>query len=156
MKIIFLDIDWVLNSFDNMRAMHCVAKKPEDHDLHRDEYGDFFDPRCVNWLKSILIETEAELVISSSWRMIGLEKIRLLWSTRNLPGKIVGITGKDWDKIRWEEIDDYIKDNNIENYIIIDDDSDMMPHQLDRFIHTKWDWGLTYNDYKRSVEILNN
>lgn len=50
--ILFLDIDGVLN-----------------HWRHRQQFGmDSVDPECVNCLTTILLETQAKLVITSTWR----------------------------------------------------------------------------------------
>ena len=57
MKIIFLDIDGVLNVI------------PQG----RDEYGAIFHPEFVANLKHIIDKTGAKLVISSTWRMSGLK-----------------------------------------------------------------------------------
>ena len=102
MRVIFLDIDGVLNVESYIVNVYDICKRvnidPYQH--MRDEYGHLFCPLTIRYLNWIIESCDAKIVISSTWRMIGLEKIRLLWSTRNLPGKIVGITGKDWDKIR--------------------------------------------------------
>jgi len=56
MKIIFLDIDGVLNVI------------PQG----RDKYGMIFHPEFVENLKYIIEQTNAKIVISSSWRIDGI------------------------------------------------------------------------------------
>lgn len=52
MKILFLDIDGVLNSFDNMIASGNVWQL-NNQIKSRDQFGMLFDNRCVNWLTYI-------------------------------------------------------------------------------------------------------
>lgn len=83
-KIIFLDFDGVLNT----ARWHSQANEDEQ----KDEYGDSFDPEAVTNLAKIIEETGADIVVSSSWKFMGLQTMRKMWKDRNLPGKIVGIT----------------------------------------------------------------
>lgn len=75
-KIIFLDIDGVLNTKD----WHCRMTK----DTPRDEFGYAFDPVAVANLAHIIDETGADIIISSSWKFYGVPKLRKMWEIRNL------------------------------------------------------------------------
>ena len=35
---------------------------------------------------------DADIVISSSWKMWGLDAMQRMWARRDLPGKVIGIT----------------------------------------------------------------
>ncbi|MBQ1668773.1 MAG: hypothetical protein II063_12445 [Prevotella sp.] len=83
-KIIFLDIDGVLNTQLWYTQM--------DRNTTIDKYGYAFDPNAVANLKRIVEETGADIVISSSWKCMGLTQMEDMWNDRNLPGRIVGIT----------------------------------------------------------------
>lgn len=61
-KIIFLDIDGVLNSADYL-----------DHTKHCNGYSDI-NPKKVKLLKKIVDRTGAEIVLSSTWRDLGKRK----------------------------------------------------------------------------------
>jgi hypothetical protein len=76
MKIIFLDIDGVL----------AVASQ------ERDDYGQIFHPHFVSNLKRIIDETQAKIVISSSWRKSSLKIMQEMWKYRNLPGEVIDTT----------------------------------------------------------------
>lgn len=75
-KIIFLDIDGVLNAFDYARMLHLSRmleannsgkKYTDEMDIKtRDMYGTIFDPRSCQWLKYIVDMTGADIVISST------------------------------------------------------------------------------------------
>lgn len=127
MKVIFLDIDGVLNLI------------PQGHD----KFGALFHPHLVSNLKRIIDETGAKIVISSTWRMgNGLPGMTEMWKLRDLPGEVVGITPNFMVKYgttlcRGKEIDAYLESHpEVENYVIIDDDSDMEPHQGENFVMT--------------------
>ncbi len=65
MKIIFLDIDGVLNHMYWLKKMKGVEGDKK-----------FFDPDCVRRLNTITDKTGAKIVLSSSWR-IGKTKEQL-------------------------------------------------------------------------------
>ena len=53
-------------------------------------------------------------------------------------------------------IDDYLnKHQEIKRYVIIDDDFDMLPNQINNLVTTDTNIGITYNTYVRAKEILN-
>ena len=162
MKVIFLDIDGVINSHDNIWARTALWK-----DLgvpSRDEYGHLFDERCVMLLEWIISKTGCKIVISSTWRKSGLLAMERMWKDRGLPGEVVGVTlsyplkhvvdkypNEDGD--RGYEIQDWIDRNKPERYCIIDDDSDMLSHQS--FVQTDHISGLTFKKAKEVIKILN-
>lgn len=154
-KVIFLDIDGVLNVI------------PQGND----RFGAIFHEHFVDNLKRIIDVTGAKIVISSTWRMgNGLEGMIEMWKLRNLPGEVVGITPNlfvnfNTTLCRGKEIDAYLKDHpEVSNYVIIDDDSDMEPHQLENFVMTSGNvdhpdcvdlgYGLTNKCADWVIEIL--
>lgn len=165
MKVIFLDIDGVLNAVDYMVSLHHnfrskvdkgLTSYPIPNDVVRDEYGQYFDPRCVNYLESIVNFTGAKIVVSSTWRKDGLQRMKNLWQYRELPGEIIDITPILY-RPRGEEIAAWLEENDhVTNYCIIDDDSDMLISQHLNFVQTNGEFGLTFKDTERIVEILNN
>lgn len=149
MKVIFLDIDGVLASFDYIRVIHTL------HEKNPDSFGYAFDPRCVKCLQIILNECpDVKIVLSSTWKHMGLKKVREMWKSRDLPGDVIDIT-PNFDDIRGREIAEWISQNNVERYVIIDDDSDMLPYQMDFFVHTGSIYGLNLDDSKKAIKILN-
>ena len=72
---------------------------------------------------------------------------------------IVGLTpcGSQNGVLRGNEIQDWIDNNdNIESYVILDDDSDMLESQLFNFVQTDTYEGLTEREVKLCKLILNN
>lgn len=161
-KIIFLDIDGVLNVI------------PESFD----EFGSVFHKEFEENLKWIISETNAKIVISSSWRTSGLEIMKEMWKKRGLAGEIIGRTPTDYELFmkglckedeyvpRGEEIQHYINDNNIKKYCIIDDDDSMLLSQLKYFVKTSDNqdhpdcidigYGLTKKCSEKVIKILNS
>ena len=163
-KVIFLDIDGVLNVYGT----------------EHDEYGQIFHEHLVENLRTIINETGAKIVISSTWRFSGLQRMKDLWKFRNLPGEVIGITIDCYDLIadgrfefyddvtRGHEIQDWIDDNKnrIQSYVILDDDNDFLPSQRLNFVRTANNinhpdsidvgYGLTKICADNAIRILNN
>jgi hypothetical protein len=70
----------------------------------------------------------------------------------NLP--MVGATPSKFSASRGEEIALWLRDNKVDKYVIVDDDSDMLPEQLPYFVKTDNYEGLLYKDYLKVVELL--
>ena len=158
MKIIFLDIDGVLNCQDAYLAGQCQYVEWTWEDGRKDHCQ-----RFCSWSRSLLNrlirETGAKIVISSTWRFSGLEFMRKVWKLEEMEGDIIGITpslradgiriprgmeidyflenGLGFRHINWDEQTqrEYMEKSGVENYIIIDDDSDMLYGQRNHFVH---------------------
>lgn len=139
MKIIFLDIDGVLNT------------EFED----KDEYGFLFNQKCVDNLKLIIDQTESEIVISSTWRMSGLKFICDMWKDRGLPGRVIDTTTRKTDNHRGEEIDQWVQCFHPTSYVILDDNSDILTKQVPHYIYIDGLDGLSLDDANRAIRILN-
>lgn len=160
MKVLFLDIDGVLNSMDNARALYNLWEL-DNTIKSRDTYGTLFDERCVRWLTLIIKKTDCKIVISSTWRFSGLQIMKDLWKDRNLPGEIIDITPTTQNEElinlyaepsadRGYEIQEWLDNNKYDSYCIVDDDSDMLGHQ--NFVQTNPKIGLTS---KTAFAIIN-
>lgn len=116
-KIIFLDFDGVM---DTGFLKICLTK---DRQALSDRYGLLFDKECVTNLKKIIDATNADIVVTSSWKLdMNLEKLQEMWKYRKLPGNVIDVTpnlvGSRSDEISsWLEAH---KDTDIQ-YAIIDD-----------------------------------
>ena len=150
MKIIFLDIDGVLNS---------------DKWYHeRSDRADEIDETTLPYLKWIVTETGAKIVLSSSWRKLGkqnpdyLELLRIL-ATYGL--EIYSETPHNSRYGRWRgnEIMEWIdsRGTEVESIVILDDDSDMcdlMPFLVK--MNWKRDRGLGKTHAEAAIELLNS
>jgi hypothetical protein len=157
MKVIFLDIDGVLNSGDDMRSRYnigCLNGQPRII-THDDLNCQLFDERCCRWLEYIIRSTGAKIVISSSWRLNGLDLMRKLWEKRGLFGDIIGVT-PNFGNSRGEQIKAWLDANtHVVDYVIIDDDNDMLPDQQSRFVKCQFETGIMLESALKAIEILN-
>lgn len=148
MKVLFLDIDGVLNSHDWFRRR--VTEQPTGNYWERQ-----IDPRAVGLLNEIIEATGAKIVISSTWRKnYTLQELRAGLESRGFCGEIIAVTGEDLSGIRGWEIGKWLDEhfygtsyripmrNVIERFAIVDDDSDM-EHLHPHLIQTSFDVGLT-------------
>ena len=69
MKVIFLDIDGVLNNEEHIVKIHGLLGKEQYLDLLR-EIGELpFDYRSCELLQKFIKETNVEVILSSTWRL---------------------------------------------------------------------------------------
>lgn len=116
-KILFLDFDGVMVTDRHLEQLTATSSPL------RDSYGAVFDPACVEQLKRIIDFTDADIVVTSTWKMeLGQDVIRQMWNDRHLPGTIAGVT-PDIDSIhRGEEIEAWLSACGQQyQYAIIDD-----------------------------------
>ncbi|KKM28010.1 hypothetical protein LCGC14_1569000 [marine sediment metagenome] len=118
MKIIFLDIDGVLNTISNWGS-RPIEKR--------------FSSECVAALNRITEYTGAKIVISSSWKNImGYQELSDLLHSVGIKGEIVGKTSlvKLSGGPRGEEIEKFIceyrkSEYDVSSFVILDDNTDM-------------------------------
>ena len=143
---VFLDIDGVINHYGN------------DENLGKTL---FIDTRCLVRLNKILHEVRkthtVHLVISSTWRQLQpVDSFRFwlrrlgLWEFDSM-----GMTRK-LGTIRGKEIKEWMDSSSFafDDYIILDDDCDMLREQASHHIHTNTFMGFTDTDAKRMAMRL--
>ena len=152
-KIIFLDFDGVLNTEYYQGLLQFQGKQWQD------QYGAFFDPRAVRQLKRVIDTTDADIVVESSWKYLGLEAMQELWRVRNLPGRVIDITPSLTDNAsKGEEIAAWLSEYAMPDtrYVIIDDEYVVLDSQIPYFILTNPYEGLTEEQADRAMLILNS
>ena len=130
-KIIFLDFDGVITTPKSKWQI---------------------DQNKVNLITKICKETGAKIVVSSVGEWVDLSIISF---DREFSNLIVGNIEHKYS-LRGENIQEYIDNNNIKNYIIIDDASDMLEEQLLRFIQTDTYFGISEREVEICIDLLNN
>lgn len=162
MKVIFLDVDGVLNSEDDL-MIHRKKNGITGCIMHAE-----VEDRPLTLLKEIVEKTSAKIVVSSSWR-IGYERNgrksifgRGLYEKLEKRLKEYGMEIYDTTPSlgigtqRGDEIREWLSKNETENFIILDDDSDMREYiNTEHFIHTTYKHGLTEELKDKAIEILN-
>ena len=156
----FLDFDGVLNT--------CWWERK----IPIDKYGYAFDPNAVANLAKIIVETGAAIVVSSTWKFMGLSEMQEMWEERSLPGKIIDITPNtvsdevllyadlehmELTPIRGMEIKEWLdsKGKKVSRYAILDDMDSMLHEQKDHLVLTNPTVGITESDAFKAISILN-
>lgn len=153
MKILFLDFDGVITTYQSKWMI---------------------DMNKVKIINNICDKTDAKIVVTSSWRIgyAGVvsafhEFLKQYFIKHEYEGifkyifnkfinNIVGMTDSV-GTCRGNEIKFYMNEHpEVENYVIVDDDSDMFDYQLFNFVQTDTYEGITERDAKLCVDILNN
>jgi hypothetical protein len=151
-SIVFLDIDGVLNSQDWYDTYTLTGRRIPHPP---------FDPVAVKRLDRLVRETDAYVVLSSSWR--AYPEIPRWLSERGFRGVICGRTpglrhryGRDI--IRGQEIAWWLRNRALEGipvrqWVILDDDDDM-GDMTSWLVQTNHVYGLQDEDVERAKTIL--
>lgn len=165
MKIIFLDIDGVLNHEAFYVKRHAeqqtIIYVPKDYPLSE------FCPDAIENLNSLIEQTGAKVVISSTWRHgKTVEQLQEILKKVGFKGEVIGKTPdmRNRSVFRGNEIHRWLSDNEkligkspseYRNYVILDDDSDMLFWQRNNFIKVDYSVGLTKGVVFQAAKILN-
>lgn len=152
MKVVFLDFDGVITS----------------------KNGYSLDPEKMELVKRICNETGDYIVVSSSWRRFTLEDtIKSITEVCDslpvpflIPERIIGVTPqmyafkyvnpkKYFIVPRGYEIERYLEERkDIEKYVIIDDENDMLLCQKPFFIKINSKSGISEKDVEKAIKLL--
>ena len=149
MKLIFLDIDGVLNS----TAQFVVLGQ-------RGANAEGIDPIALGLIKFICEKTGAKIVISSTWRFCattfdaGFEKIAGMFEAKgwNRP-PIIGQTPRGKTGHRGAEVNMFLEGRtDVERFICIDDSVDFFEDQ--NLVHIDDATGITIRDALQAITLL--
>lgn len=164
--IFFLDIDGVFN-YEGFYGSE-YHKNTTDRELRQ------FCPLKVELFNQLTDKTNGKIVVSSSWRKTRtLEQLQGLFKRVGFKAKVIGKTPtlqfhpdcnyhysvprgceiKAWLEGHKSLLGDKLSEAN---YVIIDDDSDMLYWQRDKFIHVDRAHGLLPSDCEKIIQIYNN
>lgn len=164
-KLIFLDIDGVLNSRGWYYARQSIPrnKNIDIHESVREMEVREIDPTALALLKFLVDETGAKIVISSTWRLShDFMYFYDLFADAGIPfdeGTIISCTGvcnrREVSNTvrRGTEIQEWVNEWNFKGkYICIDDDSDFLPCQF--HVRCSQIIGFTWNEYYVARQFL--
>lgn len=165
MKIIFLDMDGVLNHHD---FLFDVGK-------HADSgWSYMIDPEAVARLDRIVRATGAKVVLSSSWRYSfasaeGLANLEGMLRDKGFSGTIIDrtplsselhddvlygmITPKTEYTRRNFEVAAWLRKYQVDAFVILDDEGDW-PSFPKEFVKTSWATGLLDEHVEKAIAIL--
>lgn len=153
MKVLFLDVDGVLNDHKQLPSGYCT--------IH---------PACMGWLNFIIRHTDCKLVLTSAWRYMilsgdmtlkGFEYMMVTHGlTKQKESLFVGHTVSDEEVSKREnQIFNYIHYHRgmVDKWAIADDLplEFLLPQYQKRFVKTASHLGLTYDNACDLVSILN-
>lgn len=149
MKVIFLDIDGVLNS------------KPYRESPEVNYYDNFISADNMCFLERIVKETECKIVLCSEWRAYwNRGKLQFDNAGAYINRVFEGYELKIYDKTpeldsRDEEITAYLQENPAENFVIIDDyDFDWSDNNVGHVVKTCDEYGLNEETAEEVIRIL--
>lgn len=154
MKIIFLDVDGVLNN----QIMY------ENRDDIIGTRGGKVSQKCIARLNMLTEATNAKIVLSSTWRAD--EGVEEYLTEAGIKGEIIGKTPilRDRFSLRGNEIHAWIVENEqligkpyheYHSFVILDDDSDMLLWHKENFFWCDPYAGLTPNLVYKATRLLN-
>lgn len=148
MKVLFLDIDGVVLSGEELWATGNNRYLP---------------PAKIALVNEVLRRTGSLVVVSSTWRCFdecldllraaGLTAIHRDWRTdresRTTGGLYIG-------EVRGHQIKRWLDAHpEVDSYAIVDDDADMLPEQMPRFVQTPFVTGIGQEHVERLARMLN-
>lgn len=155
MKIVFLDIDGVLNSWRYYRDLvHAGGTADPWPDRH-------IDPKPVKHLNRLLADGGAKVVVSSTWRnMLTLDELRRLLGARGFEGEIVDRTpdlsqdpAYEGRRQRGWEIGSWLLGRDVDGFVILDDGTDMV-HLAHRHVLIDAKKGLKPRHIEAALALL--
>lgn len=167
MKILFLDFDGVLNSRQSQTFWHNKRDQSLwENEMYSSwqgtlkEYLAFeFCPIAMSNVEELFRRVpDLKIVVSSSWRhgetVETLKKI--LYPSQLISNAIIDITPYfRGEKPRGAEIQNWLdKHPEVEEYVIVDDDSDMLETQKENFVRTSSLHGFLFGDMLWALRIL--
>lgn len=139
MKVVFLDVDGVLNNFDMIR-----------------DYGfDYIDDDMVRRLGMVISQTDADIVLSSYWRLNPKDR-SLVDAALKKWGMFVHDRTPHMPGPRFVEISQWLGENpEADRYAIIDDDEEAGVGMEASFFRTDPEVGITFEIAKKVIVHLN-
>ena len=163
MNIIFLDIDGVLNTNESFKKEYYRSKE-----LNRDRIYPIDEVRLL-YLLEIVKLTDAKIVLTSSNRLNFIKHDNKLIPLNGIGKDIINsfnrhnlsiydITPYDNNRIRGNEIKMWLENNNnVDNYIIIDDEEVGLELYKDKLIKTNINnevYGLNVRHIDKDIKKL--
>jgi hypothetical protein len=171
MKVIFLDNDGVICLSNNWgsrlkkqrKVYNKKNRRPPFKEIPVDLRFDNFDQKAVKVLNQILLETGADIVVSSDWRLhANLEELGDYYEAQGILKRPIAVTPllKDFDedaaglfswkgwleRIRCLEIRHWLNQNKVDSWVAVDDlnmSNEFLNPGLDHFVLTpKSDEGI--------------
>lgn len=153
MRVIFLDIDGVLNSEEWDKYVQSFTYGARFNSCY------LLSQEMILRLQNVVFQTNAEIVLTSSWRtneraMDALRRQLSLYHLSIRDSTVSYAYGNRVDEVKlWLE-----SHSNVTSYVIVDDYDDGFSNDevlIAHFVQTNYFQGLTSEEAEKIVEILN-
>jgi len=170
MKVLFLDIDGVINTVGAEVGYHYMGYKFPFRKPRTEEFlTKHFDPACMYYFYTIIEETGCKIVVSSTWRHgSSLDDMKgwflddvissaIIDKTKSLdPDKHPALVDKRGRIQRGEEIYEWLERHpEVTTFAVLDDDNDMDAIRMN-FFQTDSHDGLKRELAQKVISFLNN
>ena len=141
-RILFLDIDGVLINRESLLIASGFKATPPPYTVANLNY---ITQNCKN----------CQIVVSSTWRLAGLEFVQSKLVDWGVEAPIIDITTPQLLPTRGQEIQEWISKHSEErfDFLVLDDSSDISPFESKR-IHPSFEKGLTRKQAKAAIRLF--
>ena len=150
-KIIFLDVDGVLNSMKFDRWL-------QDHHMKQYYCYELLDQNAILNLQDIVFVTGADIVLSSSWRLSSKCCEQLQQQLKPYALRFIDKTILMPHNNRDAEIKEWLSRHpEVDHFVILDDEDEFKDEFLkNNFVKTTFEKGLLQEHVAKAIKILNN
>lgn len=161
MKVIFLDIDGVLNSDQYMSSesykLECEQAGITNHlsyDVVSKAHHLHIDPNAISLLNNLIANTGAQVILSSTWRLrYNIQEMNALLKMRGALFEILTYTPTTRSCRDYEVKSLLLSIKGIDKFVIFDD-LEIFPSFPNEYIHISVKVGLTEIDISKALTIL--
>lgn len=146
--ILFLDLDGVLITTPSWKKDELAA----------DGYSKFND-KCIEYLNVLLSKFDLDIYLSSTRRATKtIEEFNAIFNHRNIATTITAFLPENSNYVsRGEEIENFIQENQLIKYLIIDDDKSLMNCSSiikENVVLTNYYEGFNAEKLREAIEML--
>jgi hypothetical protein len=136
---------FVLLDFDGVICWAGSYRK-DPANPRREDGAHLLDPACVARVQRICDATGAAIVLSTSWRVMGFERVTALLRVRGLTAPVVDMTPDEPEsnRMRDEEIAEWMTRRGVRpDQVVILDDDPIAPPLAWRWVESNFGEGIT-------------
>jgi hypothetical protein len=127
--------------------------------MHADGYSDF-NESCVMNLNQLLANYPITIFLSSTRRTVKtLDEFNAIFQNRSIKQKIEGFLPLYENKTRKGELEQFVADKGLKDFIIIDDDKSTLGLPVEikqKLVHTNLLDGFTEEKLEEAIQIIQN
>ncbi len=154
---IFVDFDGTtlpLHYKNFLKQMNIVSKGKS---VGKDKFGYFFSPEVMDNIKVLVDKFNPDIIITSTWKDdLKYTGLSSMWRDRGYAGIVYDVTKPININKRGLEIKEYLKYNDYDKYIIIDDMNEQFfePEQIPYLIQCDPNFGFDKEKLKEAIKLL--